>query len=409
MEMFISKKLKQSSICSSSWVQATFLIVAFFLYSCGSDSEPDPVENKTLISATEIASYPVQLLQFGANQQGFSAISGQLQYDITIYKIEYLTTYLGTEITASGLIGVPNTEEEVPTLSFQHGTIAAHADAPTESDEGTFYASFASLGYISLIPDFIGFGSSSDFLHPYYHAESTAECIIDMVRAAEEFIAEKNLNSNGKLFLAGYSEGGYATMVTHKRIEEKYENEFNLVASAPASGGYDLVGMKDYFIELESYSQPFYLAYLALSYTDVYEWPTLLSDLFNEPYASTISELFDGSKSGSQINASLTTDIKQLLTEDFRTNSNDSKYDLLNQTLETNSPISWQPKHPIFMYHCSADITVPYQNSQNTYNHLIDAGADESKVTFTTIDGATHNTGVAPFVIDFLSVFSDLK
>ncbi|MDW3211781.1 MAG: lipase family protein [Reichenbachiella sp.] len=400
-------KFKPSLLFSFVLQQATFLIVVFFLYSCGSDNEPDPVENKTLISATEVASYPVQLLQFGANQQGFAAISEQLQYDITIYKIEYLTTYLGANITASGLIGVPNTDEEVPTLSFQHGTIAAHADAPTESDEGIFYASFASLGYISLIPDFIGFGSSSDFLHPYYHAESTAECIIDMIRASEEFIIEKNLDSNGKLFLAGYSEGGYATMVTHQRIEEKYEDEFNLIASAPASGGYDLIGMKNYFVGLKFYNQPFYLAYLSLSYSKVYEWPTLLSNLFNELYASSIPSLFDGSKSGSQINAALTTDIEQFLTEDFRTNSNDSKYDLLNKELASNSPIAWQPTHPVYMYHGSADITVPYQNSVDTYDLLIDAGAD--KITFTTMDGATHSSGVAPFVVDFLSVFSELK
>lgn len=402
-------KFNPSLLFSFVLRQAPFLVVALILFSCGSDSEPDPVENKVLVSATEVSSYPVQLLQFGANQQGFSAISEQLQHDITIYKIEYLTTYLGAEITASGLIGIPNTDEAVPTLSFQHGTIVAHEDAPTESDEGTFYASFASLGYISLIPDFIGFGSSSDFLHPYYHAESTAECIIDMIRASQEFIIEKNLNSNSKLFLAGYSEGGYATMATHKRIEEKYEGEFNLIASAPASGGYDLIGMKDYFIELETYSQPFYLAYLALSYTEVYEWPTLISDLFNEPYVSTIPELFDGGKSGSQINAALTTDIEQLLTEDFRTNSNDSQYDLLNKELASNSPIAWQPKHPVHMYHGSADITVPYQNSVDTYDHLIAVGADKGKITFTTIDGATHSSGVTPFVVDFLSVFSDLK
>lgn len=388
----------------------TFLTIVIFGFSCGTENEPDPVESKVLVSTTEIASYPVQLLQFAANQQGFSSISQKLRYNITIYKIEYLTTYLGSEITASGLIGVPDTEEAIPTLSFQHGTIAAHDDAPTQSDEGTFYASFASLGYISLIPDFIGFGSSSDVLHPYYHEVSTAECVIDMVRASEEFILEKNLNSDGKLFLAGYSEGGYATMVTHKRIEEKYEDEFDLVASAPASGGYDLIGMKKYFVVLETYNQPFYLAYLALSYSQVYEWPTLLTDIFNEPFASSIPDNFDGSKSGSQINATLTSDIEALLTEDFRLNSeSDSKYDLLNQELSSNSPINWRPTHPIYMYHGSADITVPYQNSQDSYGHLIDGGASEDLITLTTLDGATHSSGVAPFVVDFISVFSDLQ
>lgn len=386
------------------------LVIAFLLHACGSDNEPEPAENKYLVSSSEVANYNAQLLQLGASQQGLSAIASQLKYDITIYKIEYKTNYLGSEITASGLIGIPTTGEEVPILSFQHGTIAANDDAPTQSDDGLFYASFASLGYISLIPDFIGFGSSSHIIHPYYHEESTATAVIDMIRAAEEFVVDHNINSSGKLFLAGYSEGGYATMVTHKMIEEKYANEFELMASAPASGGYDLIGMKDYFVNLDTYHQPFYLAYISLSLAQVNDWNTLLSDIFNEPYASSIPSLFDGSKSGSQINDALSSDLSALLVEDFRLHSDSNpKYTDLMSELMTNSPIDWQPNHPMYMYHGTADITVPYQNSVSSYEQLLEGGASSDIITFTPLEEATHSSGVAPYVIHFTSVFSDFQ
>lgn len=386
------------------------LIAVMLLYSCGSDDDPTPDQNEYLISSTEVASYNSEILQLAASQEGLSSIADQLQYDITIYEIEYKTKYLDTEITASGLIGIPTTDLEVPVLSFQHGTIAAADDAPTQSNDGLFYASFASLGYVSLIPDFIGFGSSSDLVHPYYHEESTATSVIDMIRAGEEFMRENNISSNGKLFLAGYSEGGYATMATHKAIEEKYAEEFDLIASAPASGGYDLVGMKDYFVGLDTYHQPFYLAYIALSYSQTYDMSTLLSDIFNEPYATAIPALFDGSKSGSQINAALTDDLTELLVDDFRLNSDtNSKYSELLDKLETNSPLVWQPVHPVYMYHGTADITVPYENSQTSYSQLLDAGASSNLVTFTPLEGATHSTGVAPYVIHFTEVFAGLQ
>lgn len=392
----------------SAFLWTVFILL--LLNACSNDNDPAPIENQYLVSYTKVSDYSALLLQLGAGQQGLSSVASQLKYDITVYEIEYKTDYLGSEIIASGLIGVPNTNEEVPMLSFQHGTIAANSDAPTQSAEGQFYASFASLGYISLIPDFIGFGSSSDILHPYYNEDLTAESIIDMVRAAKEFIIENGISSDNRLFLAGYSEGGYATMVTHKAIEEKYESEFDLVASAPASGGYDLVAMKDYMVSQDTYAQPFYLAFVTAAYAGINDWATLISDLFNEPYASAIPNLFDGSNSGGQINAALTTDVTALLTEDFRLNSNsDSKFEPLNEELANNSPIDWQPIHPMYMYHGTADITVPFENSQSSYNKLLSAGASADKVSFTTIEGANHSSGIAPYIISIITLFDDLK
>ncbi|MEO9806469.1 MAG: lipase family protein [Reichenbachiella sp.] len=386
------------------------VFIILLLNACSSDNDPTPAENQYLESYTKVADYGAVLLQFGASQQGLSSVASQLKYDIAIYEIEYKTNYLGSEIIASGLIGVPNTNEEVPILSFQHGTIAANSDAPTESAEGVFYASFASLGYISLIPDFIGFGSSSEILHPYYNEDLMASSIIDMIRAAKEFIAENDINSDNRLLLAGYSEGGYATMVTHKAIEEKYESEFDLIASAPASGGYDLVAMKDYMVSQDTYAQPFYLAFVTVVYAGINNWTTLVSDLFNEPYASAIPALFDGNNSGSQINAALTTDVSALLTEDFRLNSNsDSKYEQLNEELLNNSPIDWQPIHPMYMYHGTADITVPFENSQSAYDKLISAGASADKVSFVSLEGANHSTGIAPYIISIIDLFNNLK
>lgn len=407
--MNLTKMNRKPNLFSTRLVNLLMPLAFIWLFSaCGEDSDEQET-NQYLVTSTKVSSFDAILLQFGASQQGLGTIANQLKYDIDIYEIEYKTTYLDTEITASGLIGVPDTNIEMPMLSFQHGTLAANSDAPTASTEGTFYASFASLGYVSIIPDFIGFGSSAEIIHPYYHEESTAQSVVDMIRATQEFIREMGINSNGKLFLAGYSEGGYATMVAHKAIEEKYADEFDLIASAPASGGYDLIGMKDYLISLDAYDQPFYLAFLSIAYTEVYSWSSLLSDLFNEPYASEIPALFDGSKSGSQINAALTTDITDLLTEDFRLRHNDSKFELFNQELQNNSPINWQPDRPMYMYHGTADVTVPYETSQSTYDHLLDAGASTGKVSLTPLEDANHGTGVAPYVISFTAIFADLR
>jgi hypothetical protein len=99
-------------------------------------------------------------------------------------------------------------------LSYQHGTIFQDSDAPSSfltSAEGLAGAVFAAIGFIAVLPDYIGYGDSTALLHPYVHAATLASATVDMNRAARVFFKEPGINAvtNGQLFLAGYSEGGY--------------------------------------------------------------------------------------------------------------------------------------------------------------------------------------------------------
>ena len=335
--------------------------------------------------------------------------------DVILYKITYKTSYKDQEIIASGLVALPKTTQGVPMVSFQHGTIAAHAEAPSvlpvTSQELIVYTGLASIGFIAVVPDFIGFGSSSAFLHPYYVEDVTASAVIDMLKAAKELAAEQNINFNGKLFLAGYSQGGYATMATHKSIEQNGLPGFNLIASFPAAGGYEVKAMQEYFFGLPTYREPFYIAYVAVAYKTHYAgWTRPLSDFFAEPYATRIPGLFDGNKNGSLINYELTNSIPDLISADLRANINtDPKYKYAVDAFHENSLVDWKPAIKMFMYHGDADVTVPYNNSVITLNKLLSNGASASVVTLTKLTGADHGSGVIPYIQNFVPKMISLK
>ena len=388
-----------------------YLLVIAISISC-SETEEAPFVPETLEEGNLYFSRSKGELETLLSAAGIEGVESYLEYDVDIYQVTYKTEYLGEEITASGIVTFPATEDAVPMLSFQHGTIAAHREAPTQDQSGTYYllSGMASAGYILLIPDFIGFGSSDDVLHPYYHAELTGSSIVDMLEAARELAIVEGYNFNGDVFLAGYSEGGYATMAAHKMMEENPVPEMELVASAPSSGGYDVKGMQEYFFGLESYHQPFFLAYVALSYKTAYNWSEPLSIFFNEPYASNIPTYFDGSLSGSQINAQLTTTIADYVNADFLNGvDTDATYSKIVDAFEENSLDNWVPTKRMMMYHGTDDITVPYQNSVDTYENFINLGADPSVVTFTDIPGATHGSGAIPYISDIVVKFDNLK
>lgn len=388
-----------------------FLFGSLIISCKDEDIKPEP---EVLLTYESQFSRSASELRTFINASGLKLPVAELQYDVELYKITYTTSYKGMEIIASGLVILPVTTNSVGMVSFQHGTIAAHSQAPSalalNSTELVLYTALSSPGLITVVPDFIGFGSSTSILHPYYVKDVTASSIMDMLIAAKELAIEKGIVFNGKLFLAGYSQGGYATMVTHEAIEKNGLPGFELTASFPSSGGYDVKAMQEYFFGLTTYHEPFYLAFVAQAYKTTLDWTQPLSDYFQAPYAARIPDLLNGSKTSSQINAELTIIIADFVTPDLLANiDTDPKYLHVVNAFRDNSVVSWIPTTKMYMYHGDADITVPYSNSVTAYNKLIANGASTSIVTLTALPGATHGTGVVPYIEDFIPKIIALK
>jgi pimeloyl-ACP methyl ester carboxylesterase len=383
------------------------------LVSCSDSNDPAPAEDKTIVEAILTGSKSSEELKLLIQFSGRDIDPSLFAHDVNIYKVIYRTEYKNSEVFASGLILLPQTTSGTAMISYQHGTLVQQSQAPSvQQDNGLeiiSYAALASMGFITVAPDMLGFGEASELFHPYFIEEPTARSVMDFIRAGQLLAKEKQVEFNGKLFLAGYSEGGYATMATHKAIESDPLEGVELIASFPGAGGYDIVAMQQHLFELDHYPDPYYLAYLMLSYQNHYEQPALLKDFFNEPYAREIPSLFNGEKSKGEINAALTTEIETLIKADVRMNFEDAQYTLIREALEENSLLDWTPGRPVFLYHGTADTTIPYQNSQLTYETLISNGAAPENVQLITLAEADHNSAVEPYIEDVIKKLQSLK
>ena len=409
--------MRMMSRANFFWKWLYTLIIAVLIVSCSEkedDPKPQPEENN-LVEATGTGSWGAAQLKLFVQLSGRDLNTDLLAYDVDIYRVTYKTTYQEEEINASGLILLPKTTgNALPMISFQRGTIVELADAPSlqakESQQVISYSALASMGFITVVPDMIGFGESNEIFHPYYVEEPTSTAVIDMLYAARALADEKNLDFDGRLFLAGYSQGGYATMAAHKGLEAQDQDDFEIIASFPGAGGYDVSAMQDYLLELDTYPNPYYLAYVGLSYRSFYAEDDLLSSFFNEPYASRIPSLFDGLKSPDEIDAQLTEDIQALVREDILLGYNtDPLYEYMRVKFQENSLTDWIPEAPMFMYHGDADVTVPISNSQTTYNKLINNGASPSNLQLITLKGRDHSSGIEPYIEDLVNKLQALK
>ncbi len=371
-----------------------------------SDDAVTPIQTRTLLSSSLIGEYSTDQLR-----SRFTGATAPLQffirYGVKAYRIEYTTTNTdGKSIKASGALLIPNAPTALPLLSMQHGTILSDNDAPsnfgTSSEVYSFGSVFASQGYIIAAPDYIGYGSSKDVPHTYQHRNGLATASLDMLRATRDFLADQKTNWDKRLFIAGYSEGGYATMALQKKIEDETTNEFNLVASSCGAGAYDKPAFMKQIINDKTtgvdYVNRLYV-WVLQTYNRIYGLNRPMSYYFKEPYAAQIT----AQGKDAPINVSL----NQTFTDAFKEGINSGTDKAFLAAVQDNDIHDWKPRTPTRLYHGDADETVAFLNSQNAYDAMQKRGA--TNVQLIRIQGATHATGILAFITGTYEFFGTIQ
>ena len=320
-------------------------------------------------------------------------------YGYKAYKIPYTTTdEEGNSVAVSGLMVVPTGVPEAVNqagfslVSDSHGTIFANSEAPTviaagtNSPDGSSIILTSLFAFVTLQADYIGFGDSSDHYHPFILKKSLANSTADFIVAAKEFAANNAINLNGQLFLTGYSEGGYAAMAALKKIEQ--EGQLQVTMAAPMAGPYAVESMAMGVLSQPTISVPSFMANIAYAYTNAYDED--IASVVNEPYASKLEDLFDGSKTRSEIDPELTTVTTGpdgLFNPTFVNDFFADPDSCCRTSLRNNDVHTWVPKTAVRLVHCLGDDVIPY------------AISELAEGTIQAMSGNTANVALVPVEI----------
>ncbi|RLD38957.1 MAG: hypothetical protein DRI74_02235 [Bacteroidetes bacterium] len=391
-----------------------FIGLGISLFSCTKDDtdtpdNPQAVQRGDLIKSVKMDDITITEINLGLTLTGAHTILNP-EYKVEMIKLSYSTIDSeGEPTTASGALFIPVTGGTFPMLSYQHGTLAKRTNVPTymgsNSTEGMVGALSASLGFISCLPDYLGLGDSHE-VHPYLQSELSASASIDMLIAAKNYCDENGISYSDDLYICGYSEGGYVTMATQKKIEASYSSQFQLKASAPMAGPYDVEATADGILALDTYNSPALIGFILYSYAEYYD-NLNLSDIFNAPYADLVSSLYDGTNDLGTINANLTTDMTALLNQTFVNGFKTNDNHVLRLDFRENSLLDWNPKNPIRFYHSLADEIVPYAISVNAEQIL--SANSSSTVELISIQTGSHTDAAVPIILSALEWFDSLK
>jgi len=369
---------------------------------------PPPVARGTLLSMSKTATYPAAQLSFLLLLQGIPLTA---QFDVEVYKLVYRTVDpWGLPTVASAGLAVPvKAGRAWPLLGYQHGTMLRKLDAPSSglSTEGLVGVLLATSGYVGVSADYLGLGDSPG-RHPYHHAASQATAVVDALRAGRAACATHGVTLSGQVFLAGYSQGGHATMATLREIETRHAAEFEVAACAPMAGAFDLSGVTlDDALSDRPAPNPYYFVFLLQTLVDLYGVAPSLSELLEPPYDQSLPPLLDGTTDGGAVNALMPSIPNRIVKPGYLAALRADAGHPVRRALRDNDLASWAPRTPMRLYHCSGDQDVPPANAVVARERMAALG-----VAVPVVDpkaGASHGDCAQPALLLVKAWFDTLR
>jgi hypothetical protein len=379
----------------------TFLI-SLFQITVASETEKFDVPSNYLVSYNLVKSHTTKTISELWKKHHIPKVILKVRNDVDIYEIMYKAKWIDSSyILCSGIYFAPkNIKNEAPIMMYGHGTqIHKHRTISDEDAQQGICLGFATDGYAACYPDYYGIGKGEGD-HLYQHAWSEAMSFIYMLYAIDELNKKINVKTNSQLFLTGYSQGGHSSFAAQKYLEELNDPRFQVTASSPMSGAYDMTGEQQKYM-FQEYPRPFYLPYLLVSYQTAYRvlntdniysifkspFDTLLPKYYSNNIDKTLDDL---DKIMPKIPAEVVNDS---LVEVYKSDTNF----LFKIKLKENNLTDWKPKAPVQLCYCKGDREVNYKNSEVAYNNMTALGVTNIKLNNLS-DKLDHNT-CAPFAV----------
>lgn len=297
-------------------IAAVLGTAAFFLSACGGGGgggSTPPARGSLIDTPTVVGSLSTAQIDAGINAgitantlpAGLSAPQERAKCAVQVLVLNYRTPGAsGGDSNASAVMLVPVTNASASPacsavaassalVAYARGTEVVRGRSlanPADGETFLLAALYAAQRYTVVATDYLGYARSSHAFHPYLHADSEASTVIDSIRAARRAAPSAGVTLSGRVMLAGFSQGGHASMAAHRAAESDNATEITIAAGAHLAGPYNLSGLFRSPTAISGYQVfiPFAITAWERVYGDAY---VNVGDVFRVPYASTIEGL----------------------------------------------------------------------------------------------------------------------
>lgn len=314
---------------------------------------------------------------------------------VRLYRITYPSVIpeRGNKPTvATGLLAIPDVDgKSFPMVSYQHGTVYGKQQVPSFPEQSPetalMIAQFAGQGYIVIGADYFGMGESTE-PEGYMVKGSHQQASYDMLVASKAVLDHMQISSP-KLFLAGWSQGGFVTMAFLEKLENSHVAvDAAVTASAPADVFMALNGFLNFPRANDADWVPTLFILSAFSFENYYGIPGLARSVINDEYYDVSRKAYE--KQPFNI-ADIPTDLHKLVRKDYF----DPQFfaaSAYGRLIADTQAYRWVIKSPVVNYYGESDeaISVGLGKLPMTYQQAMGNGNQQVKAVST---GKTSHRG----------------
>ncbi|WP_031564016.1 alpha/beta hydrolase family protein [Legionella wadsworthii] len=385
----------------------SLLLILFFSIHSYSQGRKDP--GQILVSYLSLGNFSKETAELVLKKMPpLDRLSAN--FEVTLYKIKYQTPAPDGQMTiASGLVAVPQVSNPIGIVSYQHGTRFNREDAPSRMKEGdsVYPALFASHGgFVTVMPDYLGLGDNELPIHPYVQYETLASSSVDMLLAAKELAKIIDIPLNGQLYIGGYSEGGFSSLVLFELLSQ-YDKEIPISGVALGSAPYDWDETMRFIMLDPGPRASAYLAYFFYSLQTYKHYWSDLTQIFVSPYNDLIPELFDGRHSTKEILNFLPQNPALIFKPEF--------FEAILNHTERNSEnlknyfnhYDFSPSAPLLLVGTKGDKDVPYHGAELAYEQF---KRHRDDVTLLSVSDTLDHRDAGPYIfLEMLQFFKKIQ
>ena len=320
---------------------------------------------------------------------------------VRLYRVTYpsVVPERGNKPTiASGLLAIPeDSGTSFPMVSYQHGTVYGKQEVPSFPQQSPetqlMIAQFAGQGYVVIGADYFGLGTSSE-PEGYMVKASHQQATYDMLIASRAVLDHLKLTTP-KLFLAGWSQGGFVTMAMLEKLEQSgVKVDAAATASAPVDAFVALNGFLSFPRKNDASWVNSLFILTAFSFENYYGVPGLARSLIADAYYEVSRKAYTREPFNP---ADVPTDLHKLIRADYF----DPQFfaaSAYGRLVAQTQAYRWIVKSPVRNYYGETDeaISVGLGQLAMTYQRAIGAGnpAVEAVSTGSTSHRGTFATAV---------------
>jgi len=329
---------------------------------------------------------------------------------VRLYRVTYASVIpeMGNKPTvATGLLAIPDTKDtSFPMFSYQHGTVYGKQEVPSFPEQSAetqlALAQFAGQGYIVIGADYFGMGLSKE-PEGYMVKASHQQATYDMLIASRAVLDHLKLAAP-KLFIGGWSQGGFVTMAFLEKLESAgVAVAAAATASAPVDVFVALSGFLDFPRKNDADWVPTLFILSSFAFENYYGVPGLAHSLINDDYYDVSRKAYEKQPfDASQI----PTDLHKLIRREYFDPAFFAASAYGRLVIEHAQAYRWIIKSPVRNYYGEADeaITVGLGKLAMTYQQAIGSGNSQVEAIST---GATSHRGTYATAIPQWKIWFD--